>query len=412
MNYRNYCWIINSRALLALVPFLGVGQSLAATPAASFDHSTNADTMQSVSADANDTITITINNTCADQFNYADPGSLGTAKSAPAPAGPAPAPAAAAALAPAAPPASCSSAMYGDTTLQAKFDAALSAKQVCKEASTDLFIKYDNKFGGYNIVIVPKDGKGVIGADGKSVVSAISSGNYTSAFQAYKKAYANAYAADHSSKSCDAIADDTAASVVSDSSATTISQLKPVIETVAITTATPAIELAGAFTVSKLTDHKYMLAPAPGGGTGQVIAENKSAEDSEKLGVAGFIHVHNANCSGSAAWDWMCSHVAATLGLGITNNSNLSIFLGPSYRFAGQWFLTAGYNWGSIATLPASDRVGQAPSSPSILSNLATRTAGAFFLGVSYAFLNPGNSFFQKPFSSSPQSATSPQAGK
>jgi hypothetical protein len=295
--------------------------------------------------------------------------------------------------------------MYGDDKLQPTFDAALKSQHICRETSTDLFIKHDSKFGGYNILITPKDGHGVV-TNGQAIISALSATNYTSAYQAYTKAYAASYANNKGTTACDAITSDAADAVVKDPKSTTVSQLKPVIETVQITTATSAIELAGAFTVSNLRDPKYALSPASG--PNQIIIENKSAEDSRKLGVAGFIHVHAPNCTGSTNWIWLCNHIAATAGLGVTNNNNLSIFVGPSYRFAGQWFATVGYNWGAITALPSSDHVGLAPSSSTVLSNLGTRTAGAFFFAVSYAFLNPGTSFFQKPISSTPKDTTPP----
>ncbi|HEY4214105.1 MAG TPA: hypothetical protein VGM84_21700 [Steroidobacteraceae bacterium] len=378
-----------SFAALCAASLLAQSSAFAATPSATFDHSAKEGSTIPVSADTNDTIRVTINNTCPADFDYAQIPSLGPPKPA---------------AQPAAAGVQCTDPMYTDDVLQSYLTAALEAKGICKATSTDIYIKHDSKYGGYNIQISPKDGHGR-SQNGHIVVDAIIPDAYNSAFKAYKDAYQKAYDANKATNSCQAIAITTAAQSVGKPGAIATVQLQSLIETVSITTATPAVELSGAFTVSNLRDPKYALSS----GSSPVIVENTSAEDSRRLGAAGFIHVHNPSCSSEhAALFALCQHVAATVGLGITGNNNLSFFVGPSYRFLGQWFVTAGYNWGSIAALPASDRVGAAPSSSTVLSNLGTRNAGAFFFGLSYSFLNPGTSFFQKPFSNSPPAAATP----
>jgi hypothetical protein len=85
-------------------------------------------------------------------------------------------------------------------------------------------------------------------------------------------------------------------------------------------------------------------------------------------------------------------------GIGM-NQKNLELFPGVSIRFAGKAYLTAGYHIGSVARLPSNLQVGSNISGNlNALSKMDTRSSGNFFFGLSYSFMNPGESFFTKPF--------------
>jgi hypothetical protein len=148
------------------------------------------------------------------------------------------------------------------------------------------------------------------------------------------------------------------------------------------------VDFAGGFTASYLTDQKY------GVSSSNTVFRNKSAEDQANLGFTGFIHTYNDKLN---LWD--VTLVPLSLGLGINTDSKVSFFVGPSLKF-GKAFLTVGWNWGPVKTLPAGVSEGSTISDPNTLSNLPTRTGGNVFIGLSYTFLGTGQEMFQKPFAS------------
>jgi hypothetical protein len=343
------------------------------TPKAVFDHSTNEAGIQSVNADPGDTIAVVINNTCTDLFAYAAT-ELRTVKP-PAPEAAVEAPAAAVLC----------TAPKGGLKPETFFKT-----HVCTGSSQDVFVIHDSKNGGYLVSIQrrPSDDRET------DAYALADTKTYNSALQKFTAAAAG--------QSC-------SATLTTVMQAVGGKKLQDTTETVVVGPRANYVEYAGGVTVSNLVDPKFALGPNPSGVASdpQVIIEDRSAEDRKKLGFAGFLHVHNPNCS---KWAWLCDHTAASLGLGISSGSNVSIFLGGSYRLSGQWFATLGYNWGAVDRLPNGERLGHPPTTSNALSNLGSRTSGAIFFSLSYAFLNPGTDFFKKPFTSAanakPQGAT------
>jgi len=152
--------------------------------------------------------------------------------------------------------------------------------------------------------------------------------------------------------------------------------------------------IAGAFTGSHVTNHEFAIVPndSTPATDDTIVIRNKDGEDSVALGAAAMIHLYNPDLSG-----WI-SNWAISFGLGISEGNKVSYFLGPSYRFGKQAFMTIGVNIGSIDTLPAGQRVGVAPETENVLNNLGSKTEGGLFLSISYSFLNPGEGAFKGPF--------------
>lgn len=364
--------------------------AFAATPRVIFDHSTARDQIAPVSAESGDTLRVTIDNTCPGPggFSYASAGA--TAPATPPPPPQQTPPHVRSTFNPALP-------QLTKAQLGARF-----SKHYCSMSSHDVFIVYDSRYGGYVITVTDTNEATLFGLSKDDFQSAL-----TQLYNDYNVAYAQKHCgrANNSCSNAELVRqalDETSNHMDLHSHA---KALRPVVETVVVTNPGHYVEFAGGITLSQLTDPRFALAPNAGGSAlPQVVEEDRQAEDSWNVGFAGFMHVHDPNCT----W-WECQHFAMSLGLGISKDSNVSVFIGPSYRLAGKWFVTAGYNWGQIDTLPKGDRVGQPPQGANDLNNLGSRTGGGFFFSFSYAFLNPGNSFFKKPFDNTPTVTQSAQ---
>jgi hypothetical protein len=153
-------------------------------------------------------------------------------------------------------------------------------------------------------------------------------------------------------------------------------------------------DFAGGFTVSKLTNPVYEVRTI---GATSTVARNEGAEDAVALGLAAFVHVYH----GKLPW------LAATFGLGVTNQSEASYFLGPSWRFSDKGALTAGYCWGSVDRLPSGVHEGDVVTDPNVLASLGSQVRGAGFFAISFKFITVGD-LFQKPFATGTVSAAKP----
>jgi hypothetical protein len=171
--------------------------------------------------------------------------------------------------------------------------------------------------------------------------------------------------------------------------------------TVFVKTMQWSYEFAGAFTISDLTDPVFALkdpaVPDPNKPNEQIVVRDRGAEDESSLGIAAFIHVFHER------WP----HAALTFGLGISEGSETSYFLGPSWKIGDKAALTLGYVWGSTARLPSGVSVGDRVDDSNLLNNLGTRVDNAVFLGLSYSFIDPGDRF-RKPFAGSNGGSASP----
>lgn len=148
---------------------------------------------------------------------------------------------------------------------------------------------------------------------------------------------------------------------------------------------------SGAFTVSDLTSPKFGLAPGGDSGMNTVIVRDSSAENEVSLGFAGQINVFPSPES----------KFGGSVGLGISESSDLSFFIGPTWRVTDRVFVTVGANWGPVDRLPTGMSVGDTVSDPNTLSDLPSKTDVGAFLSVSFEFLSPAQTFFSKPFATS-----------
>jgi hypothetical protein len=379
------------RILLASCVISQVAVANAATPTASYDHSTGKNQEVSVAAEDGDTIKVTITNTCPDKFSY----NVENIINPPAP------PAAVPPSRPQVPipPGGTCPAPPADAldTLRQYYSQQIVSGQLplCQITSHDVFIAHDKKYAGY-LIKIQNSSKN----NSATGVKVVTKDDIAAGQAELEKYYSDHVRQDGGTKSCGAILQDAKDQLPKLGAWARAKPLPEADVIVQVTTPDSYVEFAGAFTVSRLTDPKFALYPNPAGGTGlaaQIIERNTPAEDHQRLGFAGFIHVHSPNCQ----WWRYCRSLAATFGLGINSSSsstNVNFFLGPSYRLVGQWFITAGYNWGPVATLPAGERIGQSPTTANALSSLGSRTGGALFIAVSYSVLSPGTSFFNKPF--------------
>lgn len=172
-------------------------------------------------------------------------------------------------------------------------------------------------------------------------------------------------------------------------------------------------ELAGGFTFSDLVDEKFSLVSnGEGEDEVQVVIRERDREDELGLGLAGMIHLSHTK--------WPL--IALSLGIGITEDSEANYFVGPSWRLGGKGFLTLGYNWGPVDTVPSGVRLSPDPRDPTtdpaalvpvsdsnVLNNLGSRTKGSIFLSLSYTFLSPGDSFFNKGFATADDTSKADQ---
>lgn len=161
-----------------------------------------------------------------------------------------------------------------------------------------------------------------------------------------------------------------------------------------------ALGMSGGLTISDVVDPRFAIVPDSTSTTtppATIVIRDRSAEDSEKLGFAGFLHVHNEG------WKLGDVPIAGTFGLGIQEKNSISGFIGVSAAAFDLAYLTLGWNWSSIDRLPAGQELGAAPINANVLNNLPTRTDSGWFLGVSFKLMSPGEAFFKQKVTTQPQ---------
>lgn len=161
-----------------------------------------------------------------------------------------------------------------------------------------------------------------------------------------------------------------------------------------------ALGMSGGLTISAVVDPRFAIVPDPASMTtppSTIVIRDRGAEDSEKLGFAGFLHVHNER------WKIGDVPIAGTFGLGIQEKNSISGFIGVSAAAFDLAYLTLGWNWSSVDRLPAGQDLGAAPISDNVLNTLPSRTDSGWFLGVSFKLMSPGESFFKKKVPTQPQ---------
>lgn len=155
--------------------------------------------------------------------------------------------------------------------------------------------------------------------------------------------------------------------------------------------ATWALGMSGGFTVSSVTDPRYAIVNNPASDTdppGMIVVRNGDAEDSHALGFAGFVHLHNRNLR------WRDVSIAPTFGLGVGDQNTLSGFVGIGFGAKDIGYINVGWNWRQVDRLPTGQRVDEAPISDNVLSDLPNRVDEGWFIGFSFRFMSPGESFF------------------
>lgn len=168
-------------------------------------------------------------------------------------------------------------------------------------------------------------------------------------------------------------------------------------------------ELAGAFTLSDLTDPAFGLEMRDVEGEQKpFVIRDEGAEDDVNPGAGAFIHVFHRRLR----------PLALTFGLGVSEQTAPTYYTGLSWRWGGKGAFTAGYAWGAVDRLPSGTRF-DTPVDAGLLGNLQQRLEGAWFFGVSYPFLDTGNKLLKNfttrlnvvdSAASTSPAATAPQA--
>jgi hypothetical protein len=168
---------------------------------------------------------------------------------------------------------------------------------------------------------------------------------------------------------------------------------------------TSDIEVAfgGGFTVSSLTDKVYAARTDPNTGN-DVVVRDQAAEDDFALGVAALIHVY-----GNTWPKWV---PAISFGLGVSESSTASYYIGPFWRIGKQAFIGGGIVFGSVDRLPSGVQEGDVITDPNLLARTDSKIDSAAFFGLSYTFLGGGQQAFQKPFQTAAGTEPAPSSGK
>jgi hypothetical protein len=140
---------------------------------------------------------------------------------------------------------------------------------------------------------------------------------------------------------------------------------------------------AGAYTVDKLTDPAFALRAGTGANAGlnEVVVEDK--QDSWEQGAAAMVHLYHSDAFGLGKG---VSWAPLSFGLGLASTENANYYLGTGLKFGKQAFLTAGIAVGSRDDLGQGIEEGDFIAQPNL--PLESRTDSAFFVGISFSFLN------------------------
>ena len=348
-----------------------------------YDHSSGRNELLSVSADRDDTIRITIKNTCPAFFSYTYRGAVKLVDETPV----------------------TESRAYQKLVIQIDgqgsdqsactdvlseqekrliFSKALQDQSICDLSSHDVFIPHDDQYGGYQVEI------GRLNAE-RTTIRGLGVGWEERLFGKFKNIYQGNYGRDKDSKNCKEIIKESEEQFISYVSSDPVPDelidAKEMKDVVLLTTLKPrdrAIDFSGGFVVSDLTNPRYAIRDG-------AIIRDRNAEDRQSLALAAFASIRSLRFP----------RASLSFGIGIGEGSNAQYYIGPSYRSRdGKWFLTLGAVWGSIDRLPSGEQEGEVPSNDNVITNLSTRIERAGFFAISYSFLGGGASVFQKPFAS------------
>ena len=153
-----------------------------------------------------------------------------------------------------------------------------------------------------------------------------------------------------------------------------------------------AIGMSGGISISSVVDPRFAIvndAASTSSPPGTIVIRDKGAEDGQKLGFAGYLHIHHEKFKAGPI------PLAVTFGLGIEDQSTINAMIGLSAAASDLAYITLGYNWSSVDRLPAGQQLGKSPINENVLNDLPKRTDGGWFLGVSFKFMSPGEGFFK-----------------
>jgi hypothetical protein len=169
------------------------------------------------------------------------------------------------------------------------------------------------------------------------------------------------------------------------------------------------LSAAGGFAGTKLTDPVFFLTPGShtkSDGTteqGFTIGENRGARDDHKITGVAYAHLYESGLGIGGV-----NIAPLTFGLGV-DSTRRDYMIGTSLRFGTRAYLTVGRVFGSVQRLPA-DLSANAPNNfttnANALSDLPTRRAESWFVGLSFSFLEAGVSDLFKNRVGIPQVST------
>lgn len=140
---------------------------------------------------------------------------------------------------------------------------------------------------------------------------------------------------------------------------------------------------SGGLIGSSIADKRYGIQNEDGG---PVIRRTPGREDEISTGAVAFIHARYTSPS-RPSW---YHNITPSLGVGLRGSSP-DIYLGVSYRFGEVAYLSLGLASGDAETLPAGERVGEAPSGPNALSNMPTSREMGGFISLSFELFGGGS---------------------
>lgn len=107
------------------------------------------------------------------------------------------------------------------------------------------------------------------------------------------------------------------------------------------------------------------------------MLRNVERENAASLGIGMFAQMYHDRIP------WIAP---VSFGIGVRGDGPATFYLGPAFRFGRFASVTAGVAIGPVAALPAGVIENQPVSDTNSLSDLASRTARAWYMGVTYAF--------------------------
>lgn len=339
-------------SLICSLLLLACSQSLHAQSATfAFDHSTQNKKQVDATVEPGDPIEVTIDNTCPDRFNYAHVA-FAPRQTSPAGGGP---------------PLAGDSAKCG----AAKAREALVAAGYCSMQSKAISWVHESKNGAYEVEITPKQATMIRGLPKEQFDAALTS-----------------------------VAAGPATCTIPDGTQAKSIELKAASYLISVESSPWALGMSGGLSISDVVDPRFAVVDDPASTTtppSTIVIRDKGAEDSQKLGFAGFLHVHHQK------WKVGDIPIAGTFGLGIAEENSISGFVGVSAAAFDLAYLTIGWNWSAIDRLPAGQRLGARPIGDNVLSDLPSKTDDGWFIGISFKLMSPGESFFKSKTAVTPK---------